>query len=154
MAFEIERKFLVNHDLWDSSVAKESYHIIQGYIQKDKDKTIRIRIRDEEAFLTIKSKSEGIKRFEFEYQIPISDAKLMLSKFTKKFIEKTRFIVEFGGKIWEVDEFEGNNKGLLLAEIELEAEDEPFEKPEWVAEEVSLDMRYHNSNLIDFPMNS
>lgn len=153
MSFEIERKFLVKTDLWNNSLAKHSYRIIQGYIQKDKEKVIRIRIRDEEAFLTIKSKAEGIKRFEFEYQIPVSDAKLMLSKFTKKCIEKTRYIVEFQGKTWEVDEFEGNNKGLLLAEIELEAEDETFEKPEWADEEVSLDLRYHNSNLIDFPMN-
>lgn len=153
MAFEIERKFLVNHDLWNSSLAIKSYHIIQGYIQKDKEKVIRIRIRNEEAFLTIKSKAEGIKRFEFEYLIPVSDAKLMLSKFAHKFIEKTRYIVEFGGKIWEVDEFEGDNKGLILAEIELETEDEIFENPEWILKEVSLDYRYHNSNLIENPMN-
>ena len=153
MSFEIERKFLVKTDLWNNSLAKHSYRIIQGYIQKDKEKVIRIRIRGEEAFLTIKSKTEGIKRFEFEYQIPISDAKLMLSKFTKKCIEKTRYMVDFAGKIWEVDEFEGNNKGLILAEIELEAEDETFEKPDWCLEEVSMDFRYHNSNLIDFPLN-
>lgn len=153
MSFEIERKFLVKKDLWNKSLAKQSYHIIQGYIQKDRKKVIRIRIRDEEAFLTIKSKTEGIRRFEFEYQIPISDAKLMLSKFTKKCIEKTRYMVDFAGKIWEVDEFEGNNKGLILAEIELEAEDETFEKPDWCLEEVSMDFRYHNSNLIDFPLN-
>lgn len=153
MSVEIERKFLVDKNLWNSSQATKAYGIIQAYVHKDKDKVIRLRVRDDEAFLTIKGKTQGISRLEFEYSIPVSDAERMISELAPKCIEKTRYIIEFAGKIWEVDEFEGNNKGLILAEIELKSEDEVFEKPEWCLEEVSMDFRYHNSNLIDFPMN-
>lgn len=145
MAQEIERKFLVkNKDF--KELAKGVFYK-QGYLTLGEN-TVRVRIKGEKAVLTIKSKSKGITRSEFEYEIPIEDANEMLNNHClNDIIEKYRYKIEYKGKLWEVDEFLGKNKGLLLAEIELESEDEIFEKPDWVTEEVSHDKRYFNAYL-------
>ncbi len=150
MGIEIECKFLI--DETKLPTLKNGYIIKQGYIQTVDHTTVRIRIRDKEAFLTIKGKSQGASRLEFEYPIPLSDAQEMLSNLChSSLIEKTRYLVEHKGHTWEVDVFEGSNKGLIVAEIELESKDEDFSLPEWVSEEVTYDARYFNSNLVERP---
>ncbi len=150
MGVEIEYKFLI--DETKLPTLKNGYTIKQGYIQTVDHTTVRIRIRDKEAFLTIKGKSQGASRLEFEYPIPLSDAQEMLTNLCHaSLIEKTRYLVAHEGHTWEVDVFEGSNKGLLLAEIELESEDEAFALPEWIGQEVTEDTRYANSNLITNP---
>ena len=145
MGMEIERKFLVKNDSWRPGAVGETF--CQGYCRGETG-TVRIRITGEKAFLTIKSRTEGISRREFEYPIPVADAKELLEIIcAKPYIRKTRYLVEFAGKRWEVDVFEGDNFGLVMAEIELEHEDERFELPPWVGQEVSADPRYANSNL-------
>jgi CYTH domain-containing protein len=119
----------------------------QGYILTEPAKTIRIRIAETNAYLTIKGETKGISRAEFEYKIPVKDAIEMLKQFAGNIIEKTRYKIEFKGKIWEVDVFSGKNEGLILAEIELNNEDEKFDLPDWTAEEVSKDEKYFNSYL-------
>lgn len=147
---EIERKFLVLSDEY-KSLGKPNF-ISQGYLCSDNKRTVRVRIKNEEAFLTIKSKTIGISREEFEYKIPLNEAKFILEKLCDKpIIEKNRYEIKFQNKIWEVDEFLGDNFGLILAEIELNSEDENFEKPNWVGEEVSKDPKYFNSNLAKNP---
>ncbi len=149
MAKEIERKFLVNTVNLPS--LSNGHSIKQGYVPTH-GATVRVRIRDEEAYLTLKGKVAGISRSEFEYAIPVKDAKQMLDELcTHPIIEKTRYLISYKGHIWELDVFEGYNKGLIVAEIELESEDESFEKPKWVTEEVSYDRKYRNSNLISNP---
>ncbi|RLA71053.1 MAG: adenylate cyclase [Epsilonproteobacteria bacterium] len=150
MGIEIERKFLINKD--KLSDLKNGYTIKQGYIQTIDHTTVRVRIRDKEAFLTIKSKNVGVSRLEFEYPIPLEDADEMLNKLCHtSLIEKTRYLVKYEGHVWEIDIFKGKNKGLTIAEIELESEDEDFSLPQWVNEEVTDDVRYFNSNLIESP---
>ena len=150
MGVEIERKFLVNETLLPELT--NGYTIMQGYIQTVDHTTVRIRIRDKEAFLTIKGKSQGASRLEFEYPIPLNDAQEMLTNLCHtSLIEKTRYLVEHEGHTWEVDLFDGSNKGLIIAEIELESEDEEFSLPAWVTKEVTDDVRYFNSNLIQRP---
>ena len=150
MGIEIERKFLIDKD--KIGTLKNGYQIKQGYIQTVDLTTVRVRIRDKEAFLTIKGKSEGATRLEFEYPIPLNDAKDMLKNLCNtSVIDKTRYLVEHEGHVWEVDIFEGSNKGLFVAEIELESEDEAFTLPNWVTKEVTDDIRYFNSNLIENP---
>ena len=144
MAVEIERKFLVVGDAWRSAPA-EFYS--QGYLNRDKLRTVRVRIAGEEAFLTIKGESVGARRAEFEYPIPLWDARELLTLCEQPLIEKNRRKILYEGFVWEVDEFLGENLGLVVAEIELPAEDTPFERPEWVGEEVTADARYFNSNL-------
>ena len=149
MNVEIERKFLIKSDLWkENSVG---VHYAQGYLNDAGTNTVRVRIAGEKAFLTIKSKSEGIFRQEFEYEIPPEEAKELLKLSQTQIIEKIRYKIEYAGKCWEVDEFLGKNRGLYVAEIELNSEDEPFEKPEWVGQEVSDDKRYYNSYLARKP---
>lgn len=149
MAVEIERKFLI--DLDKIGNLENGKEITQGYFDTPNGPTTRIRISGKNGFITIKGKTEGLSRSEYEYEIPLEDAKEMIEKFCPKTLSKTRYIIPIGNHKWEVDIFEGKNKGLIIAEIELESEDEEFIKPEWVGEEVSEDSRYYNSNLVENP---
>jgi len=144
---EIERKFLVDAGKWQQADKPEGILYRQGYLMSEKHCTIRVRIAGGRAFMTIKGASSGISRAEYEYEIPVADASQMLDNLAVSEISKTRFAVPFEGKLWEVDVFLGDNAGLIIAEIELQSEDERFEKPEWVTEEVSSDLRYYNSKL-------
>ncbi|MGY6629377.1 MAG: CYTH domain-containing protein [Wenzhouxiangella sp.] len=149
MGKEIERKFLVAGDGWRSS-RKRRYR--QAYLSTDKHRTVRVRVVDEAAWLTIKGLTKGVTRAEFEYPIPLADAETLLAELClQPVIDKTRYLVEQGKHTWEVDEFHGVNDGLVVAEIELASEDEAFEKPDWLGEEVSGDPRYFNANLIAHP---
>jgi CYTH domain-containing protein len=154
MKYEIERKFLVKKDLWDALEKPEGHFYRQGYISTEPEKTIRVRVADGKAFLTFKGISVGAKRLEYEYEIPVSDANEMLDEFTSVTIAKVRYVVEFGNKKWEVDVFEGDNEGLIVAELELEEEDEVFDLPDWVGIEVTGDARYYNSTLVEKPFKS
>ena len=150
MGIEIEKKFLLTGSAWKELTTGTAYR--QGYLSSQKERTVRVRIINDTGFLTIKGPSVGATRMEYEYNIPIEDAKNLLDQLCEKpIIEKKRYKIEFGGFIWEVDEFFGENEGLIVAEIELESEDQEFEKPEWVGEEVTADPRYYNSNLIKEP---
>ncbi len=153
---EIEYKFLVDDKKWSEIEKTSPSLIVQGFITKSKESTVRIRIKNEAAFLTIKGKTVGITRSEFEYEIPVSDAEQMLLEFTEKQIRKKRFIIPFKGHNWEVDVFEGHLSGLILAELEVQSENEKFELPNWVTKNVSEDERYYNAVLIDnnLPENS
>lgn len=144
MAVEIERKFLVQGDSWREAPA---VYYSQGYLSRAKERTVRVRIAGEEAFLTIKGISAGASRAEFEYPIPLWDARELLALCEQPLIEKYRRKILYEGFVWEVDEFLGENQGLVVAEIELPAEDTQFEKPEWAGREVTEDSRYFNSNL-------
>ena len=152
MSVEIERKFLLKND----DFKKESYQkksIKQGYLNSDKNRTVRIRIADEKAFLTIKGKSNtaGTTRFEWEKEINTNEAEQLLLLCEPSIIDKTRFYVKNEKFIFEIDEFYADNNGLLIAEIELENENDYFEKPSWLGEEVTGDKKYYNSNLSKFP---
>jgi len=150
MGKEIERKFLVNGDAWRTLASGTHYR--QGYLSTVKERTVRVRTIDDKAFLTIKGISIGATRAEYEYEIPVSDANAMLNDLCERpLIEKSRYKIKFKGYVWEVDEFEGENQGLILAEIELSDEKEEFTVPEWIGEEVTGDPRYFNSNLIKNP---
>jgi CYTH domain-containing protein len=150
MGTEIERKFLLTGDEWRTMAAGVVY--CQGYLCLEKDSTVRVRIAGDKAFLTIKGKSSGISRMEYEYPIPLEDARVMLAELcARPIIEKKRYRITFQGFVWEVDEFSGENEGLLVAEIELEEEGQEFEKPSWIGEEVSSDRRYANANLVRNP---
>ncbi len=149
MSQEIERKFLVKGIAWKTGAAGTLFR--QGYLSRDKDRTVRVRIAGERAFLTVKSATEGISRSEFEYPVPIKDAEAMLRMSDGPVLEKKRYRVKYEEHIWEIDEFFGENKGLVVAEIELSNESEPFVKPDWAEEEVSGDPRYYNSNLAVLP---
>lgn len=148
MGVEIERKFLVCGDY--KSSAKESSHIIQGYLNMDKDRTVRVRVRDDKGYMTVKGATNGVSRFEWEKEIPHDEAAGLLA-LCLAVIDKTRYLVDYGGHTFEVDEFHGDNDGLVVAEIELSSEDEQFEKPSWLGEEVSFDRRYYNSQLLIHP---
>ncbi|WP_323814143.1 CYTH domain-containing protein [Cellvibrio sp. NN19] len=148
MAIEIERKFLVQGDAWRAAPA---VFYSQGYLNRDKARTVRVRIAGDEAFLTIKGQSIGASRVEFEYAIPLADARELLALCEQPLIEKYRRKIAYGGFIWEVDEFLGENLGLVVAEIEIPAEDTLFTRPAWVSEEVTSDARYFNSNLAKHP---
>ena len=147
MGKEIERKFLLLSDAWRDEV-RDSVHLIQGYLVRNEKSAIRIRIKGTRAELNIKQSLEGIDRLEYEYEIPLADAREILEHVAlRPLIEKTRHHVVRGDHLWEIDEFDGENRGLIMAEIELTDADEPFDKPAWIGEEVSLDPRYYNSNL-------
>jgi len=148
---EIEYKFLVNKEKWNALEKTAPSLIVQGFLAKSENITIRIRIKKEKAFLTIKGKTVGITRTEFEYEIPFSDAEQILVEFTDKQIRKKRYIIPFKGHSWEVDVFEGHLSGLILAELEVGSETEKFEKPEWITKNISEDARYYNAVLIDTP---
>lgn len=151
MGKEIERKFLLKDSSYKKLCSSGKLYK-QGYISSNPNKTVRVRIIDDKGFLTIKSKVTGLVREEFEYEIPIADAEEILQKLCEKpIIEKTRYKLKFKGHIWEIDEFHGENEGLVVAEIELKNENEDFAAPEWISEEVTYDDRYINSNLIKNP---
>lgn len=146
---EIERKFLVKEQLWQGIEKPSPSRIVQAYLVNSAEKTVRIRIKGTQGFITIKGPTQGISRAEFEYEIPLKDADELISTFAEKVIEKFRYEISFKNHLWEVDVFKGKLEGLYLAEIELNSEDEHFELPDWVGEEVSTDPNYYNSNLIN-----
>lgn len=154
MATEIERKFLLRNDEWRREVVR--YEIMrQGYLANDARCSVRVRIAGEEATLNIKSATLGIARSEFEYPLPLADAREMLILFcADRSLDKVRYYVPRGRHVWEIDVFEGRNRGLVVAEIELSDEDEPFDLPSWLGAEVSADPRYYNSRLIENPFDT
>jgi adenylate cyclase len=149
VAEEIERKFLVTDESWRSG--SPGCHYIQGYLSRDPERSVRIRQAGTSAVITIKGTSQGTARQEFEYPIPLSDAEALMKLCLRPLIEKIRYEVEYHGKRWEVDEFRGENEGLVLAELELTSEDEPVDLPPWIGQEVSHDARYFNANLVEHP---
>jgi adenylate cyclase len=150
MANEIERKFLVRSDAYRALGTAE--HLRQGYVRTAGPATVRVRVGGDRGFLTIKGPSRGATRSEFEYPIPLADAVALLDTLCERpQIEKLRYRVPAGAHTWEVDEFLGDNAGLVVAEIELSAEDEPFARPAWLGEEVTADPRYRNSALAERP---
>jgi len=150
MAQEIERKFLVKGDSWRALAKGTTYR--QGYLNSVKERTVRIRTVGDKAFLTIKGLTVGATRTEYEYEIPMADCNAMLDALAERpLIEKKRYKVGFGGLTWEIDEFFGENAGLIVAEVELKSEDQAFKKPDWVDDEVTGDPRYFNANLIKHP---
>lgn len=150
MPVEIERKFLVKGDRWRALKSGRRYR--QGYLSTAPARIVRVRVAGDEGFLTIKGKTTGALRTEYEYRIPVGDAEAMLDKLcVRPLIDKTRYRIEHQGLIWELDEFEGENKGLLVAEVELDTENQSIELPDWVGEEVTGDPRYYNVNLIANP---
>ncbi|SEA82649.1 CYTH domain-containing protein [Flavobacterium gillisiae] len=145
---EIERKFLVTSDTYKKEAFSQK-RIKQGYLSSVPERTVRVRTKGDKAFITIKGASNetGMSRFEWEKEIPVDEANKLLLLCEKGVIDKTRFEVKIGNHIYEIDEFYGENKGLVVAEIELHSEDETFEKPNWLGKEVTNDNRYYNSNL-------
>lgn len=148
MATEIERKFLVTGDAWREVAG---LHMSQGYLNADKARTVRVRRAGERAFLTVKGPTHGAVRAEFEYEIPAADAAELLALCQGPRIEKIRRRVMYEGFTWEVDEFLGENAGLVVAEIELEREDQAFARPAWLGVEVTHDPRYYNASLVHHP---
>ena len=148
---EIERKFLVKGDY--KSIAFASVRIVQGYLSSMPERTVRVRIKGDKGFLTIKgvSNASGTTRFEWETEILLEEAQSLLNICEPGVIDKTRYLVEVAPYTFEIDEFYGENKGLTVAEIELPSEDAVFEKPEWLGEEVTGDVRYYNSMLMKVP---
>lgn len=152
MALEIERKFLVTSDCY-KALSHNATRITQAYIGTVPGRTVRIRIRGDVGYITIKgnSSSDGLTRYEWEKEIPVGEAQELLELCEKGAIDKTRYLVDFGGHTFEVDEFHGCNEGLVMAEIELDSPDEPFSKPDWLGEEVTGDPRYYNKYLSRHP---
>ncbi|MGE5944197.1 MAG: CYTH domain-containing protein [Flavobacteriales bacterium] len=152
---EIERKFLVTSNTYKLEAFKQS-RIVQGFLNTDKERTVRVRIKGENGFLTIKgvSSDNGLSRFEWEKEISINEAENLLKLCEKGIIEKIRYEVKVGNHIFEVDEFYGDNNGLVIAEIELATETEVYEKPIWLGKEVTGDIRYYNSQLSKQPYNT
>ncbi|MFZ9027527.1 MAG: CYTH domain-containing protein [Crocinitomicaceae bacterium] len=146
---EIEYKYLVDESKWNVLSKPEPQEIIQGFLSRSKELVVRVRVKGENGYLTIKGKSEGIARTEFEYQIPVDEAKAILAEFSDKQIIKKRYEITDHGKTWEVDVFKGALEGLILAELEVESEDEQFTLPDWVTEDVSSNPNYFNAVLID-----
>ncbi len=147
---EIERKFLVLNEDWKVGAVGTFLH--QGYLNRHPQRSVRVRVKGQQAFLTIKGMVSEISRFEYEYPIPLADAQHMLKELCEPpTLEKTRYLVKYEGMCWEIDEFHGDNAGLVVAEIELENEEQPFAKPPWLGEEVSQDSRYLNINLSQHP---
>lgn len=151
MGKEIERKFLIDHQRWANLNKPEGKLFRQGYLLTDKDKTIRVRATETKGFLTIKGQTIAATRMEYEYEIPIAEATELLDNFSLSELSKTRYEIPFSGKLWEVDVFLGDNKGLIVAEIELDSEDEIFALPDWVSREVTEEEKYYNSNLTVTP---
>lgn len=151
MAREIERKFLVAGEFRQE--AADSFRLVQGYISADPDRTVRVRIKGDQGYLTIKGRSsaDGLSRYEWEKEIPVEEARELMSLCGPGVIDKTRYLVPCGAHTFEVDEFYGSNQGLILAEIELADEHEVFQKPSWLGEEVTGDTRYYNSMLMKCP---
>jgi adenylate cyclase len=153
MGIEIERKFLVTGDGWRAQAASQT-RFSQGYLSRDPARTVRVRIAGEQAFLTIKGATHGATRAEFEYAVPLADAQALLGLCDGPVVEKIRHLCPHEGMTWEVDEFLGANAGLVVAEIELSSETQPFARPAWLGEEVTGDGRYVNANLAVRPYTS
>jgi len=150
MAKEIERKFLVNGDEWRKGATGSVYH--QGYLCHTPERTVRVRLATGRGFVTIKGVTKGAVRDEFEYEVPAADAEAMLAHLCEKpLIVKTRYLVKHAGLTWEIDEFHGDNAGLIVAEVELQSADQQIEKPAWIGLEVTDDPRYYNANLVNRP---
>lgn len=149
---EIERKFLVTSDAFKSEALHKN-HIAQGYLNSNPERTVRVRVKGEIGFVTIKGKGNetGMSRFEWETEIALVDAKNLLKLCERGVIDKIRYEVEIGNHTYEVDEFFGDNEGLVVAEIELKSEEESFEKPNWLGQEVTNDERYYNAYLSNNP---
>jgi CYTH domain-containing protein len=147
--FEIERKYLVKKEVYSVIDKIKPHQITQAYLVNEKSKSVRIRIMDDVAFLTIKSDLIGITRKEYEYEIPVNEAFSLIESFGLKTLNKKRYKVDFNSKTWEIDVFDENLDGLVLAEIELQSEDEKFDVPEWIGLEVTLNPEYLNANLIN-----
>jgi adenylate cyclase len=152
MGVEIERKFLPSGDGWRTLGAP--LLLRQGYLSSDPARVVRVRVEGEQAYMTIKGKSVGATRGEWEYPIPLADANELLALCEQPLVEKYRRRIEFSGNVWEVDEFLGANQGLVVAEIELASEDQPFDRPDWIGAEVTHDPRYYNSSLVRKPYSS
>jgi len=151
MGKEIERKFLIDRQKWDTLNKPTGKLLRQGYLLTDKEKTVRIRATEAKGFLTIKGQTIGATRLEYEYEIPLTEAVELLDHFAQAELSKTRYEIVFEGKVWEVDVFSGRNEGLIVAEIELESETEAFNLPDWVSHEVTEEEKYYNSNLTISP---
>lgn len=152
MGTEIERKFLVTSDVWRAGA--EGVPIRQGYLCADAGRVVRVRRKGDDAYLTIKGATEGITRAEFEYPIPVDDAEALLPLCPQEPISKHRYRVPAGDLVWEVDEFEGRNAGLVIAEVELPSADTDVPMPDWVGDEVSDDERYYNAYLASHPFDT
>ena len=151
MGVEIERKFLVVDDSWREA-APAGVRYRQGYLSTDPGSAVRVRVSGDRAWLSIKSATVGVTRREYEYEIPATDAHAILEELcVKPLIEKTRFVVEHDGRVWEIDVFGGDNAGLVVAEVELESEDAEVALPAWAGEDVSDDARYYNQRLVEHP---
>ncbi|HZW13618.1 MAG TPA: CYTH domain-containing protein [Noviherbaspirillum sp.] len=150
MGVEIERKFLVRNQDWKS--LGQGVLLRQGYLSSAPERIVRVRIEGDAAMLTIKGRTSGMTRSEWEYPIPMEDARAFLDNLCERpIIEKYRYRIPFQGMVWEVDEFLGENTGLVVAEVELESEQQAFARPEWIGEEVTHDARYFNANLLRHP---
>jgi adenylate cyclase len=150
MGTEIERKFLVKGTAWREGVHGQRFR--QGYLSVDRERTVRVRAVGGRAWLTVKGLTTGFSRLEFEYEIPAADATTLLDELClQPIIDKTRYEVRHCGRLWEVDEFHGVNEGLVIAEIELDSEQDAFERPPWLGDEVSDDPRYFNARLVRHP---
>lgn len=149
---EIERKFLVTSDVFKAESFKKT-RIIQGFLNTDKERTVRVRLKGDNGYLTVKGQSttNGLSRFEWEKEISKADAEALLKLCEKGVIDKTRYEVKVGNHIFEIDEFFGDNKGLIIAEVELEEENEIFTKPKWLGEEVTGEIKYYNSQISKKP---
>jgi len=158
MGTEIERKFLVDKDFVEDLIENHKYdaikHINQGYILNTSEKVVRVRIADNEAYVTIKGKNEGALRPEFEYEIPISDAEYLIANMCQNIIKKIRYIVYISDDAWEIDLFQGENSGLIVAEVEIPSIDYNLKIPPWVKEEVTDKTQYYNNNLSKHPYKS
>ena len=150
MGIEIERKFLVTGDGWRQQASAQT-RFSQGYLSRDPARTVRVRVAGSAAFLTIKGATRGATRAEFEYEVPLADAQALLAMCDGPVVEKIRHLCPHEGMTWEVDEFLGANAGLVVAEIELESEGQPFARPAWLGDEVTGDARYVNANLAVSP---
>ena len=150
MGKEIERKFLVKDNTWRGQDSGKRYR--QGYLSTVKERTVRARVAGNKGFLTVKGITVGASRSEYEYEIPMADANEMLDRLCERpLIEKTRYRISHAGLVWEVDEFEGENRGLITAEVELKDEHQSVTLPGWIGEEVTGDPRYFNANLVAKP---
>lgn len=149
MAVEIERKFLVTGDAWRT--AASTRRLVQGYLNRDPARTVRVRRDGDHAFITVKGITRGATRSEFEYPVPAADADALLALCERPIVEKLRHVVPYAGLCWEIDEFLGDNAGLIVAEVELTSEDQAVQRPPWIGVEVTHDPRYFNSNLALHP---
>lgn len=151
MGIEIERKFLVDKEKWAVLSQPEPLEVMQGYISTGAGNSVRVRVTGDQAFLTVKGASNGLSRLEFEYPIPLADARQMIQAMCGSRITKLRYHIPFGRHLWEVDVFLGDNEGLIVAEVELASETETPELPAWLGKEVTSEERYYNVRLADFP---